>query len=122
VFDALSYSANHLWPLEQSEGASWRRNRTEDGDAAFAKNKQWKEYRTFAIAVGLDARENGGVESVEGLSSAIERLQARLEAGSHTSLLKALRSEQRSLSPPLLTPHADALAATVFSSPLFVET
>jgi hypothetical protein len=101
IEDALCYAREELAPRERETGAKWRIIKREGGREDRARNKQWVNYKTLAIAVG--ALESGG-QTREG---AFATLQARLDASSITSLIKALASEHKTL------PNADALAEGV---------
>ena len=83
--DALAYARDDLAPREKEKAASWRIMKRNDGREDKSRDKQWRSYRTLAVAVG------GGDET-----EALRRLQKRLDAGgSHTKLLNELVKEQR---------------------------
>lgn len=112
VLDALEYAKAELAPQEKAaetaKDFSWRVRKKEGGGEDKSRDKQWRCYRTLAIAVAL--KMNEGVTETE----AIDGLQKQFESfGSqaHTPLLKNLKELQTSLT----RAESDALAKGVLN-------
>ncbi len=102
VGDALAYARDELAPLEREQGAAWRVRKIDGGAREDkSRDKQWRSYRALAIAVG--SLEDRG----DAHEAAVAAVQARLDGGSHTQLLRALLGEQKAVG------GADELAARV---------
>ena len=87
---ALTYAKEELAPREKEDGAKWRIIKREDGREDKSRDKQWRCYRSVAIAVGVLVR--GGTSYEE----AVGAIQARFDsfgAKPHTPFLKAINSE-----------------------------
>ena len=87
--DALEYAIFELGPREKAEGHSWRILKREDGREDKSRDKQWRSYRSLAIAVGILMREGQTPEE------AASTLQSRFESvgSKHTPLLRAINEE-----------------------------
>ena len=102
--DALEYARSELAPREKAEGASWRVRKREDGREDKSRDKQWRCYRSLAIAVGLLVRDGQSEED------AMHTVQARFESfgsNAHTPLLRSIHESIKSVRA------ADALARDV---------
>ena len=87
---ALSYAKDELAPHEKEEGAKWRIIQRGDGREDKSRDKQWRCYRSVAIAVGVLVRSGNTYED------AVTAVQARFEsfgAKAHTPFLKVINSE-----------------------------
>jgi hypothetical protein len=88
--DAIEYAAKELAPREKEEGASWRILKREDGREDKSRDKQWRCYRSIAIATGMLVR------SGKTFQEALASIQARFEsfgAKAHTPLLREINEE-----------------------------
>ena len=88
--DAIEYAAKELAPREKEEGASWRILKREDGREDKSRDKQWRCYRSIAIATGMLVRSGKTYEE------ALASIQARFEsfgAKAHTPLLREINEE-----------------------------
>ena len=87
--DALEYAIFELAPREKGEGHTWRILKREDGREDRSRDKQWRCYRSLAIAVGILMREGQTPEE------AASTLQSRFESvgSKHTPLLRAINEE-----------------------------
>jgi hypothetical protein len=102
--DALEYARSALAPREKAEGASWRVRKREDGREDKSRDKQWRCYRSLAVAVGLLIRDGQSPED------AMHTMQARFESfgsNAHTPLLRSIQECMKSVR------DADALARSV---------
>lgn len=96
--DAVDYARRELAPrereAERTKDASWRIRQKADGGEDKSRDKQWRCYKSLAIAVAL-AMESGSTEE-----AALATLQGRFDAlGSkaHTPLLSTLRTVESAL-------------------------
>ena len=107
--DALTYAREELAPQEAASGAAWRIRKFPDGREDKSRDKQWRCYRTLAIAVGLVLKRS----DVSTFDDAIALMQTRFETfgskAAHTPFLKALQEEQRAL----VSSELERVAATV---------
>ena len=90
LVDAVSYAKEELAPREKEDGASWRIIKREDGREDKSRDKQWRCYRSVAIAIGV--LMSNGKTYEEG----IEAIQARFESMGvkpHTPFLKVINDE-----------------------------
>ena len=88
--NALKYAKEELAPREQEEGAKWRISKREDGREDKSRDKQWRCYRSVAIAVGVLVRSGKSSEE------AVDLIQERFESFypmPHTSFLKAINQD-----------------------------
>ena len=102
--DALDYAINELAPREKEDGTSWRIYKREDGREDKSRDKQWRCYRSIAIATGMLMR------SGKSYTEAIVSIQAQFEsfgAKAHTPLLRQINEEIRNIR------DADAIARKV---------
>ena len=103
---ALTYAKDELVPREKESGAAWRILKREDGREDKSRDKQWRCYRSVAIAVGSLMRDSKSYEE------ALSAIQARLEsfgAKPHTPFLAAINSEIKQMRPSV----ADVIARDV---------
>ncbi|MDC0525365.1 hypothetical protein OAO87_00105 [bacterium] len=94
VSDALEYARTDLAPQEREQGRKWRVLVRTDGREDKARDKQWRNYCTLAIAVGLLTR--GGTT----YEDAVTALQSRLDAfgvHAHTPLLRSIGEEIKNI-------------------------
>lgn len=94
VSDAIEYARKELVPQEREQGRKWRVLVRTDGREDKARDKQWRNYCTLAIAVGLQMR--GGSTYDE----AVATLQSRLDAfgaKAHTPLLRSIGEEIKNI-------------------------
>ena len=90
MIDALDYAIKELGPREKEQGSKWRVLHREDGRKDSARDKQWRCYRSIAIAVGVLTRDGKTHEE------AVNTIQARFEsfgAKAHTPLLREINEE-----------------------------
>ena len=87
---ALTYAKEELTPREKTEGAKWRIIQREDDREDKSRDKQWRCYRSVAIAVGILMR---GGKSYEDAVGAVQERFERLGVQSHTPFLKAINEE-----------------------------
>ena len=103
---AVEYAKQELVPREKSDGAKWRILLREDGREDKSRDKQWRCYRSVAIAIG--ALMANGMTYDEGLDA----IQARFESlgiQPHTPFLKAINEEIKQMR----SSEADVLARKV---------
>lgn len=99
---ALDYATRILVPKEQEFGASWRIIKREDGREDKSRDKQWRNYKTLALAIGV-LMNDGATRS-----SAISQVQRRFDdVGGPSKFLRAINSEK----PPIVD--AERLTALV---------
>ena len=89
VDDALAYARETLVPREQEYGAAWRII-TRDGGQDRSRHKQWGNYKTMAIAVGI--REKYHAETRDQATAHVQRC---ISSTSFTSYLKTIRAWMR---------------------------
>ena len=87
---ALSYAKEELVPNEKSDGPNWRILIRKDGREDKSRDKQWRCYRSVAIAIGALMR---GGKSYEDAVGAVQERFERLGVQSHTPFLKAINEE-----------------------------
>ena len=87
---ALAYAKDELAPLEKAEGAKWRIKQREDGREDKSRDKQWRCYRSVAIAVGVLVRSGKTYEDAVG---AIQERFESFGAKPHTPFLRVINSE-----------------------------
>jgi hypothetical protein len=87
---ALTYAKEELAPREKTESAKWRIIQREDGREDKSRDKQWRCYRSVAIAVGILMR---GGKSYEDAVSAIQERFESFGAKPHTPFLKAINQD-----------------------------
>ena len=63
---ALTYAKDELVPREKESGAAWRILKREDGREDKSRDKQWRRYRSVAIAVGILMRDGKTYEEAVG--------------------------------------------------------
>ena len=88
---ALCYAKEELAPREKAEGAKWRILKREDGRADTSRAKQWRCYRSIAIAVGVLVRYGKSCE--DAVAAIQERFKSFGDKGAHTPFLKAIDQE-----------------------------
>ena len=107
IGDMLAYAKEQLAPREKESGHKWRIIEREDGRKDRSRDKQWRNYRAVAIAVGMLMRDGATHDQ------AVGTLQSRFESfgsrGAHTPFLKAIEKEVGKLR----TIDADFLAKSV---------
>ena len=87
---ALSYAKEELATREKDQGAKWRILQREDGREDKSRDKQWRCYRSVAIAVGMVIRDGKSYEE------AVATIQTRFESfgiKAHTPFLRAINEE-----------------------------
>eukprot|EP00966_Prymnesium_polylepis_P114962 2656847-Prymnesium_polylepis.1 len=87
---ALTYAKDELVPREKESGAAWRIIKREDGREDKSRDKQWRCYRSVAIAVGSLMRNGKTYE--EAVSAIQERFES-FGAKPHTPFLATINSE-----------------------------
>ena len=105
--DALSYAKEQLVPREQSEGAKWRIIKRADGREDKSRDKQWRCYRSTAIAIG--ALIANGMTYQEGLDVVEARFKT-FGIQPHTPFLRAINEEIKT---QMQTRQADQIARSV---------
>ena len=88
---ALSYAKEELAPREKAEGAKWRILKRVDGREDKSRDKQWRCYRSIAIAVGVLVR--GGKSYEDAVASIQDRFESFGDNGAHTPFLKAINQD-----------------------------
>ena len=94
VGKAIEYARNELAPQEKEQGRAWRVLTRADGREDKSRDKQWRNYCTLAIAVGLLIRGGSTYED------AVTALQSRLDAfgaKAHTPLLRSIGDEIKNM-------------------------
>ena len=84
---ALAYARETLVPREQEHGAAWRIITRDDGGQDRSRHKQWGNYKTMAIAVGI--REKYHAETRDQATAHVQRC---ISSTSFTSYLKIIRA------------------------------
>ena len=87
---ALTYAKEELAPREKTESAKWRIIQREDGREDKSRDKQWRCYRSVAIAIGILMR---GGKSYEDAVSAIQERFESFGVKPHTPFLKAINQD-----------------------------
>ena len=87
---ALTYAREELAPRERQDAATWRILKRLDGREDKSRDKQWRCYRSVAIAVGSLMRDG---QSYEAAVSAIQQRFESFGAKPHTPFLTAINSE-----------------------------
>ena len=96
----FEYLRDELIPREKEDGAAWRIRKREDGREDKSRDRQYRIYRYFAIALGMEmAKESSTMEE------AMAALQTRLDhSASHTAFVNQITKEVRA------QPNADRYA------------
>jgi hypothetical protein len=113
---ALDYARTELYPRECKEGASWRILQREDGREDKSRDKQWRNYRALAIAVGIERQK--GASYVD----AVRTIQVRFDgfgAKAHTPFLKSINDDIKRRDADLIVreifqciPHTERVSAS----------